>query len=742
MKTITFKNCITIGLFAIFVLLSQFANADPCVVKTTSDLRENSDGSYPSGYGNSIDSQFKTLSITDAASCAAPTSFYDTENSTLPAVPYNGYIPMYGADTWPTKWILFYTTNYSGGDYHVDEIEFEEPFTIDLAAFTLIGNPSPYIGKYVDDTNTLVDYNNSERDAEYSADAEGVVGNLDEYGSITLDFRTNFETLDFNTDTTNTDVDTEGHPEATTDSDEIDWSKFPIQCSSGSEKVALWNTVILLPDSFYGKNRNNSAELKKIIFDPSRAETACLVDFGANYVCVGTRKTNSDGSNVDPSTQTGGDLEAQNDSWCEATPDISNGFTFPGIDLTPGNFLQNIWWPDLDGDTYGVVGTGEYYAPGTEPTGYVKLTGDCDDNQAAAYPGNTEICDEIDNDCNGIVDDMADGSICDDGTIYYEDNDGDGSGGDVSTAPTTVTTGGDCDDSDATAFPGNPEVCDGVDNDCDGTIDNLSTGTCTVYEDTDGDGYGDEVSTDGSGVTTGGDCDDTNPAVNPGAIEICGNTVDEDCSGADETCTIYYDDVDGDGYGDDNTEHTTEDSDDVTVGGDCDDRNLNIHPGALEVCESVGVGNGTDENCDGVIDEGCSIEICGDGLDNDGNGLQDDQEDISVCDYSDADDDHYTVVDGDCNDNDATIHPNADSVCNGIDMDCDGAVNDDNICINGVDTAGSLFGDEGFIQLDGGAFGSCSLQDNGVNQNASSFWQVVMIGFGALFVSLRKRAVQ
>ncbi len=124
----------------------------------------------------------------------------------------------------------------------------------------------------------------------------------------------------------------------------------------------------------------------------------------------------------------------------------------------------------------------------------------------------------------------------------------------------------DCDDSDASVNPGAAEVCgDGIDNDCDGVDD-----VCTV--DADGDGYDDTV-----------DCDDSDASVNPGAAEVCGDGIDNDCDGVDDVCTV---DADGDGYDD-------------TV--DCDDSDASVNPGAAEICE-----DGIDNDCDGV-DDTCSV---------------------------------------------------------------------------------------------------------------------------------------
>ncbi len=105
------------------------------------------------------------------------------------------------------------------------------------------------------------------------------------------------------------------------------------------------------------------------------------------------------------------------------------------------------------------------------PDGYVPYGNDCDDTEPAAYPSADEVCDLIDNDCNGVVDDSEDG------LIYYADRDGDGHGdpddAQYSCTQPDGTSGSpsDCDDTDALIFFGAEEVCDGEDNDCDSIVD-------------------------------------------------------------------------------------------------------------------------------------------------------------------------------------------------------------------------------------------------------------------------------
>jgi hypothetical protein len=264
------------------------------------------------------------------------------------------------------------------------------------------------------------------------------------------------------------------------------------------------------------------------------------------------------------------------------------------------------WYRDVDADGYGGA-TSRISC--TRPSGYVAGGGDCDDLSAAASPALAEVCDaeDVDEDCDGYADD-ADGSVTAT-TAWYADGDGDGYGDGGSpraacSAPAGyVANATDCDDGSASVRPGAAEVCNAVDDDCDGTADD---GVTRYYPDYDGDGYGDAVDagncTASSGaVTNAGDCDELSASVNPAATEVCGGA-DEDCDGLtdddDPTVdgTTYYLDLDADGFGDDPTARVgcTLDSDEVDVGDDCDDGDEDVNPDAVER-----YGNDIDEDCDG-----------------------------------------------------------------------------------------------------------------------------------------------
>ena len=200
------------------------------------------------------------------------------------------------------------------------------------------------------------------------------------------------------------------------------------------------------------------------------------------------------------------------------------------------------YYADTDGDGFGDAGSALGACDG-QPVDYVTDNTDCDDNESAMYPGNTEVCDGLDNDCNGLLDDGQPT------TDWYVDLDADGFGNDgnvvnqfCSPGSDWVEQGGDCDDGLANVNPSAEEVCDGLDNDCDDLTDldddSLVDGQ-VGYEDGDGDGYGAGDAIDvcdlGDLVELDGDCADTNADINPGAEEVPGNDVDEDCDGVAQT---------------------------------------------------------------------------------------------------------------------------------------------------------------------------------------------------------------
>lgn len=185
-------------------------------------------------------------------------------------------------------------------------------------------------------------------------------------------------------------------------------------------------------------------------------------------------------------------------------------FTADTIVVAPVNAT---FYADFDNDSYGDPNSGVDVCDGIAPSGYVADNTDCNDNDPAINPAATEICNSIDDNCDGTIDEGFD-----------VDNDG------------YTTCEGDCNDNDNTVYPGATELCNGVDDDCNTLVDDGLT-FVTYYADNDGDTYGDPVNTvstcDGppSGyVSDNTDCNDANANANPAGVEVC-NGIDDDCDG-------------------------------------------------------------------------------------------------------------------------------------------------------------------------------------------------------------------
>jgi MYXO-CTERM domain-containing protein len=180
--------------------------------------------------------------------------------------------------------------------------------------------------------------------------------------------------------------------------------------------------------------------------------------------------------------------------------------------------------------------------------------------------------------------------------------------------------GGDCDDLDPAVHPGAAEACNGLDDDCDGDVPDDE-------QDGDGDGY----------APCEGDCDDGDHLRSPGRVEVACNGLDDDCDGQQPDADL---DGDGDGLS--------------ACDGDCDDGDPSSFPGAVEVCDSrIGPGGAllpVDNDCDGLANE--DFDADGDGHPGEG----------------------CTELPLDCNDDDPSIHPGATELPDQIDQDCDGHV--------------------------------------------------------------------
>ena len=350
--------------------------------------------------------------------------------------------------------------------------------------------------------------------------------------------------------------------------------------------------------------------------------------------------------------------------------------------------ISQTFYADADGDEFGDESTSVTAC--VAPVGYVTVSGDCDDNDFDVNPLATEVCNDIDDDCDGDIDEGV-------GTeTFYADEDGDGYGdGSMSVTACTAPVGyvsndGDCDDTEADINPDAEEVCNDIDDDCDGDIDE-GVEPSTYYLDADGDGFGNaDISTVACSAPIGyvsddSDCDDLDDMIYPDAIETC-NDVDDDCDGdIDEEIDteVYYTDADGDGFGD--TElgaFCIAPANSSLISGDCDDADAMVYPGAMEQC------NEADDDCDGDIDEDVVFMDYFADLDDDGYG------DAFLGNFCTVQD-NASIFDGDCDDTNPAVNPDADELCNDLDDDCDGDTDEEVVYSDYyADSDGDGFGDD------------------------------------------------
>ena len=370
---------------------------------------------------------------------------------------------------------------------------------------------------------------------------------------------------------------------------------------------------------------------------------------------------------------------------------------------------------------------------------------DCDDQNININPGTDEVCDGIDNNCNGSVDEGVT-------QVFYLDSDGDGFGDGNETMEACeipsgyAPNGNDCDDSASEVFPSAEEICDEIDNDCNDEVDD---GVGDIYyQDSDRDGYGDpnaqiqSCTEPPSSSTNNLDCNDQDEEISPDALEYC-DEVDNNCDGTiDEEGAIdgelYYQDRDGDSFGDPVLVSTLCEPIEGVVdnNSDCDDNDTAVHPDATEICDEI------DNDCDSYTDVEDLDLIDGSMYFEDSDGDNFGNPDVSqlLC----FDQVGWVLDDTDCDDTEAGINILAVEICDdGIDNDCNLLADDDDPLVDSSsystyyqDSDSDGYGDPSisFLQCEQGAYSTndqdCDDGDSTLNPETVWYYDGDSDGFG------------
>jgi len=492
------------------------------------------------------------------------------------------------------------------------------------------------------------------------------------------------------------DNDCDGEIDEDDAADAVTWYQDGDGDGFGDDATAHSSCSTFVTETIHGGDCNDIDPA----FHPGAAESDCTDP--ADYNCdgaVGYADTDGDGSPAcEDCDDDNADLNSSQSEICDSLDNDCDGL----VDEA-GAGGESTWYLDADSDGYGRQATSALAC--AAPAGYVADSNDCDDLNPAAYPGAGEVCDEVDNNCDGYIDE---GAAAPD--TWYADADGDGYGNLLSSMTACVPPVGygadfsDCDDLNPGTNSGASEVCDEIDNNCDGYIDEGDAAPGIWYADFDGDGYGNPTNTAISClaplafIATSGDCDDLDATTYDGAPEFC-DEADNDCDGGvDEgVTTTFFNDNDGDGYGDPSAPLAAcvLPAGASVNGSDCDDTAPSAHPGGIEICDLL------DNDCDNTIDLG-AVNATTWYTDSDDDGFGAPGSGVATC----------TPISGavsndqDCNDGDPGNFPGNIETCDGQDDDCNTVIDD------GFDQDG-----DGFTTC--GADGTAGTTDDDCDDGAS-----------------------
>ncbi|HRF77739.1 MAG TPA: MopE-related protein [Chitinophagales bacterium] len=348
--------------------------------------------------------------------------------------------------------------------------------------------------------------------------------------------------------------------------------------------------------------------------------------------------------------------------------------------------MHAAWYADEDGDSYGNVDIVEFSC--TAIPGFVSDSTDCNDTDSLVNLMTTDICNNLDDNCNGIFDEDALAYL------WYFDGDSDSYGDATTDSVACFTPIGytadstDCDDTDSLVNLLAIDLCNNLDDNCNGIFDEDAL-AYLWYFDGDSDSYGDATTDSVACFTPIGytadstDCDDTNNMINIGAIEIC-NAFDDNCNTIiDEGLPtfVFFADFDADTFG--NADSTIESCFGFVIGfvsdsTDCNDTMFSIFPGAVEVC------NYLDDDCDILIDE--NLIYVWQFADSDNDYFGDALTDTLAC----IDIPGYVLDSTDCDDTNPDIYPGAIEILNGLDDDCN-QISDEGLMVNNLNKVISIY---------------------------------------------------